>query len=181
MPPQRALQPAQLLLLPVLPCLTEINFHILLLCMKLMYCLEGKCCLREQLNSINSIEGGREIAEKATFTLMTLSLLSQNAGNVAPNAVQKQSELNCGYFDASGDKDSEQIHCVEEELHNSNFFSSATESKVKVPLCICLQHNASNSIYTVCQVYMQGISVSILNSSCKACLFAMCLYSSSNL
>lgn len=118
--------------------------------MKLMYCLEGKCCLREQLNSINSIEGGREIAEKATFTLMTLSLLSQNAGNVAPNAAQKQSELICRYFDASGDKDSEEIHCVEEELHNSKFFSSTTESKVKVPLRVCLYHNSSNGIYTVC-------------------------------
>lgn len=59
---------------------------------------------------------------------MQLSLLSLNAGNVPPDAAQRQSEWFCGYSDPSGDEDSEQIHCVEEEQHNSESFSSATKS-----------------------------------------------------
>lgn len=57
----------------------------------------------------------------------TVWLLSWNEGNATPNTVQRESECIYGYFDASGNKDSEQIHCVEEELHNSKDLSSAIE------------------------------------------------------
>ena len=62
------------------------------------------------------------------FCDYTIPLLSWNGGNAAPRAIQRESGCVWWYFDAKGNKDSEQIHCVEEEWHNSKALSSATES-----------------------------------------------------